>query len=100
MRLDLSGGKHQSESRIVNTNVVADGVQVFYAFLDQRPDEVLGNATQAETPDHDGVAILDVVNGFVCVRNYLIHCHNELIPTRDCTPRYQCSKQLCKKPSE
>src|SRR5271165_4067740 len=52
-------------------------MQVLHALFDQRADEVLGNAAQPEASEHDGVAILDVVNGLVCICHYLVHCHDE-----------------------
>ena len=85
VRRDLPSGQHQAEAEVVDADVVADGVKVLDALLDQRADEVLRNAAQPEAPDHQRVAIFDVVNGLVCVRNYLVHCHRILIPTGDCT---------------
>src|SRR5664280_2271102 len=85
VRLDLASGQHQPEAKVVNPHVVADGVQILHAFLDQGADEVLGDPAQAEAPDHERVAIFDAVNGLICVRNYFVHCHSVLIPTGDCT---------------
>ena len=82
---DLSGGQHQAQAEVIHANVVADGVKVLHALLDQRADQVLGNAAQPEASDHKRVAIFDVVHGLVCIRNYLVHCHRILIPTGDCT---------------
>src|ERR1019366_7361434 len=57
---DLSGVEHEAESKLVNANVVADGVEVLDAFLHQRPDEVLRNPAQPESADHDARAIVDI----------------------------------------
>src|SRR5271157_5459721 len=92
VRLNLSGGEHQPQSNVINSHVVADGVQAFHTFLDQRADEVLGNTTQPEAPEHESVAILDVANSFVCVCNYLVHCHNSLF-RRAIVPRCTVSVQ-------
>src|SRR5664279_4543223 len=85
VRLDLASGQHQPESKVINPHIVADGVQILHAFLDQRAAEVLGDPAQAEAPDHERVAIFDAVNGLICVRNYFVHCHSVWIPTGDCT---------------
>ena len=73
VRLDLPGGEHQAQAEVVDADVVADGVQVLDAFFHERRDQVLRNAAQPEAADHDGRAIVDVVDRLIGVRNYLVH---------------------------
>ena len=81
VRSDLSGRQQQAESEVVNTHVVADGVQALDAFFHQRANQVFRDAAQSEAANHDGGAVVDIVNRLIGVGHYFIHAHRICVPT-------------------
>ena len=70
---DLSGGEQQAHAQAVDANVVADGGEVLDPFANQCANQILRDAAQAESADHDGGAVEDVVNGLVRIGDDSVH---------------------------
>src|SRR5262249_39775022 len=71
--LDLSGGQKKTIAYAIDTDVVADGGEIFRALAGERANQVLWHATQAEATDHDGRAVENIADRFVGVGYDFVH---------------------------
>src|SRR6185437_6565921 len=71
--LNLACVEEQSHAKAVDSDVVANGVEVLHAFAHQGANQVFGDAAETEAAHHDGGALKDVLNGLVCTGDDFIH---------------------------
>jgi hypothetical protein len=69
----LARAQQEADARIVRARVVADDGEVPGASALKRADQIFRDAGEPETAHHDGRAIADERNGFVCVAQNFPH---------------------------
>src|SRR5205807_2719757 len=69
---DLPGLQQQAEAPVVDTGVVRDAGQILHPALDERVDEILGDAAEAEAADDERRAVGDVAHRITRGRNDLV----------------------------
>src|ERR1700722_10129465 len=73
MMHDLSRSQQQSVAKAIDSDVVADGGEIFRTLPDQSANQIFRNAAQPEAADHDDRAVEHVTNGFIGIGNDFIH---------------------------
>src|SRR5579862_1859081 len=70
---NLAGSKQQSDAETINASVIADGREILRSLAHQRPNQILRNAAQAESTEHDGSTVAHIANGIIGISNDFIH---------------------------
>jgi len=70
---DLPGSEQKAVTNSIDSDIVADGVQILCALADECTNKVFGHAAEAEAADHNRRTIKDVVDGLVGVGKYFVH---------------------------
>jgi hypothetical protein len=68
--------KQHAHAVSIHANIVADGCEILRSSTNQRLNQIFWNPAEPEATDHDGGAIGNITNGFICVGNYFIHWEN------------------------
>ena len=71
--LDLAVGQQKAQAEVINAHIVGDSGEVPDVLAHQRLNQVLGDATEPEAPEHDGSPVGNVSNGLIGAGDYLVH---------------------------
>src|SRR2546428_2143317 len=69
----LPGAQENTQPEVADPRIVAHHRQIPRPLVPQRPDQVLGDAAQAEAADHESSAVPDVADRLVSVPHHLAH---------------------------
>ena len=65
VRSNHAGFQHQSHAEAIDAHIVANGMQALYSSFNQRTNQVLGDAAQAEATHHDCRAVSHIRDGLL-----------------------------------
>ena len=72
-RTNLAVGEEQAHADAVDSDVVADGKEIFCALGGERADQVLGHTAEPKSTDHDGGAFENILDRLFGAGEDLVH---------------------------
>ena len=70
---DLAVGEKQSHAKAIDSDVIADGMEILHAFVGESADQIFGHPAEAESADHDGGSVENVLDRVLGAGNYFVH---------------------------